>query len=149
MQVYSIFYLRFNVGSSYDFPNVFMSKVALSSLESCLRKLVVLSFSIVCGIAIAVGFLCWLPAVLAEKKLQSYVERLEKRGYCVEERPMSHVQVDDSMIMLYYSDLTYAANWESVDQIYFDRKTQAIYFLIPRHDKLGAYIFYYMLARDE
>lgn len=112
-------------------------------------KLFILSFSVVCVIIIAVGLLFWFPELLADRKLQSYVERLEKKGYYVEEHLLSDFHVDDSIKMKYYSDLTYAANWESVHTVYLDRKIQAIYFLKPIGDKLEAYIFHYMLARDE
>ena len=95
------------------------------------------------------GLLFWLPELLVERRLQSYIERLEKKDYCVEEHLLSDFHVDDSVRMLYFSDLTYAANWDSVDHVYFDKKIQAIYFLKPIGDKLEAYIFYFMLARDE
>lgn len=112
-------------------------------------KLFILSFSIVCVGIVAVGLFYWLPELLVERKLASYIERLEKKGYCVEEHLLSDFHVDDSIRMQYYSDLTYAANWDSADHVYFDRKIQAIYFLKPIGDKLDAYIFYFMLGRNE
>ena len=113
-------------------------------------KLFILSFSIICVIIIiAAGLLFWFPELLADRKLQSYIERLEKKDYYVEEHLLSDFHVDDSIRMQYYSDLTYAANWDSADHVYFDRKIQAIYFLKPIGDKLEAYIFYFILGCDE
>lgn len=112
-------------------------------------KLFILSSSIICVGIVAVGLFYWLPELLVERRLASYIERLEKKGYCVEKHLLSDFHVDDSIRMQYYSDLTYAANWESVHAVYFDIKIQAIYFLKPIGDKLEANIFYFMLGRDE
>jgi len=112
-------------------------------------NLFILSFSFVSVIVVVVGLLFWCPELLADRKLQNYVERLEEKGYRVEERLLADFHFDDSIRMKYCSDLTYAANWEGVHTVYFDREIQALYFLKPVGDRLETYIFNYMLAREE
>lgn len=111
-------------------------------------RMFILSLSIVC-IIIAAGLLFWFPQLLADWKLHGYIERLEKKGYIIEEHLLSDSDFDDSITMKYFSDLTFAANWEGTRTLYFDRGIQAIYFLKSTGDKTEAHIFQYMLARDE
>ena len=108
------------------------------------RRLFILSFSIVCVVIIAVGLLYWFSELVVEKKLQDYIERLEKRGYTVEEHSLSDFHVDDSVRIRKFSDFTQGASFENKEYIYFDRKIHALYFLSPiQGDGIEAIVFYY------
>jgi len=108
------------------------------------RRLFILSFSIVCIVIITAGLLYWAYEQWAEQKLQGYIERLEKRGYTVEEHSLSDFHVDDSVRIRKFSDFTQGAYWEGIDQIYFDRKIHGLYFLSSiQGDGIKAIVFHY------
>ena len=79
-----------------------------------------------------------------EKRLQGYVERLEKRGYYVEEHSLSDFHVDDLATISKFNDFTFGIDCEHIDQIYFDRKIHALYFLSSiQGDGTEAIVFHY------
>ena len=108
------------------------------------RRLFLLSLSIVCIAIIAAGLFYWVYEQLAEQKLQGYIERLEKRGYYVEEHSLSDFQVDDLVAIGKFSDFTFGIDCEYIDHIYFDRKINALYFLSSiQGDGTKAIVFCY------
>jgi hypothetical protein len=96
------------------------------------------------------GLLYWFSSLVAEKKLQGYIERLEKRGYTIEEHSLSDFHIDFSIINLFFSDFTFEADYQGIDRIYLDRKIHALYFLnADKEDRVEANIFDYKCARSE
>jgi hypothetical protein len=81
---------------------------------------------------------------MVEKSLRSYIERLEKRGYTVEEHSLSAFHTEDSIKNRFFGDFTFEADYQGIDNIYFDRKTHALYFLTcNEEDKVVANLFCY------
>ena len=110
------------------------------------RRLFIFSFSIVCVVILGAGFLFWVYEQWAEQKLQGYVERLEKRGFYVEERSLSDFNVDDLTTVGKFSDFTFGIDCEYIDHIYFDREIHALYFLSSTQgDGKKAILFHYKL----
>ena len=107
------------------------------------RRLFLLFFSIVSIALIAAGLFYWAYGQWAELNLRGYIERLEKRGYYVEEHSLSDFHVDDSQ-RVKFSDFTFEADFQEIDYIYFERRIHALYFLIPiQGHGMKAIVFYY------
>jgi hypothetical protein len=108
------------------------------------RKLIVVSFFLVCLALIIGGFLYWHSEQLAEEKLKEYIERLKDSGFTVEERSLADFNIDSRFEWHFFGDFRSYATQEGVDVIYLDREIRALYFLhsIPEA-KIQAEIFYY------
>ena len=108
------------------------------------RRLYIFSFSIVCLAIVTTGLLYGVYEHWAEQKLQGYIERLEKRGYYVEEYSLSDFRVDDLVKIRRFSDFTFGIDCEYIDHIYCDREIHALYFLSSiQGNRKEAIIFYY------
>ena len=107
------------------------------------RRLIILSFFLICLASIIVGFMFWYSGQLAEQKLQDYIKRLEDLGFTTEERSLADFQVDDVVTIHFFGDFRSFAKHEDIHHIYFDRGIQALYFLRPIGDRVEANVFYY------
>jgi len=108
------------------------------------RRLIILSFSLICLVLIIGGFLYWQFEQWAEQKLQDYIERLEDLGYTTEEHSLTDFHVDGSVKIPFFGDFRSFARQEDIDHIYFDRGIHALYFLHNvTEDRVEANIFHY------
>jgi len=107
------------------------------------RRLIILSFSLICLAFIIGGFLYWYSEQLAEQKLQDYIKRLEDLGFTTEEHSLADFHVDGVVGIHFFGDFRSFAQQEGIDHIYFDRGIHGLYFLNPIGDRLEANIFYY------
>lgn len=108
------------------------------------RKLIILSFSLVCLALIAGGVLYWYSEQWAEQRLQEYIERLEDLDFTTEEHSLADFQVDAVLRIHYFSDFHSYAEQKGISHMYFDRAIHALYFLHPSiEDGTVAEIFYY------
>jgi hypothetical protein len=108
------------------------------------RKLIILSFSLVCLALIVGGVLYWYSEQWAEQRLQEYVGRLEDLGFTTEEHSLADFYVDAVAEIHYFSDFHSYAEQKGVNPIYFDKGKHALYFLLsPTEDRVEANIFYY------
>jgi len=107
------------------------------------RRLIILSFSLICLALIIGGFLYWQFEQWAEQKLQDYIERLEDLGYTPDEYSLAVFHVDGVVGIHFFGDFRSYAKQEDIDHIYFDRGIHCLYFLNPIGDRLEATIFYY------
>ena len=108
------------------------------------RKLIILSFSLVCLALIAGGVLYWYSEQWAEQSLQEYVGRLEDLDFKTEEHSLADFQVDAVLGIHYFSDFHSYAEQKGVNPIYFDKGKHVLYFLLsPTEDRVEANIFYY------
>jgi len=108
------------------------------------RKLIILSFSLICLVLIIGGFLYWYSEQLAEQKLQDYIKRLEDLGFTTEEHSLADFHADDVVRAPFFGDFRSYAKQQGINHIYFDRKIHALYFL--NHitgDGVEANVFYY------
>lgn len=112
------------------------------------RRLFILSFSIVCVVILSAGLLYWAYEQWAQKRLQFYIGKLEKR-YTVEEHSLSDFHIDDLHKVTFYNDFSFEADCQDIDHIYFDRKTHALYFLYPIKGDTKAIVFHYDRLIDE
>jgi hypothetical protein len=109
------------------------------------RRLLILSFSIVCIVLVTAGLLYWAYEQLAEEKLQDYIQRLEDSGYTTEEHSLADFQVDDRVTIHFFGDFRSFAKQEDINHIYYDRGIQVLYFLRPVGDRVEANVFHYKL----
>ncbi len=107
------------------------------------RRLITLSFFLICLASIIVGFFYWYSKQLAEQKLQDYIKRLEDLGFITEERSLESFQVDDLVTIHFFGDFRSFAKQEDINHMYYDRGIQALYFLLPIGDRVEANVFYY------
>ena len=108
------------------------------------RKLIILSFSLVCLALIAGGVLYSYSEQWAEQRFQEYVGRLEDLGFTAEEHSLEDFQVDAVLRIHYFSDFHSYAEQKGISHIYFDRGIHALYFLHPStEDETVAEIFYH------
>jgi len=108
------------------------------------RKLIILSFSLVCLALIVGGVLYWYSEQWAEQRLQEYIGRLEDLDFTTQEHSLADFHVDAISEIHYFSDFHSYAEQEGVNPIYFDRGIHALYFLhSPTEDMVVGYIFYY------
>jgi len=107
------------------------------------RRLIILSFSLICLALIIGGFLYWYSEQLAEQSLQDYIGRLTDEGFTIEEHSLADFHVDGSVGIHFFGDFRSYAKQEGIDHIYFDRGIHCLYFLNPIGDRLEANIFYY------
>jgi len=108
------------------------------------RRLIILSFSLICLVLIIWGLLYWKTEQWAEQRLQEYIVRLEDEGYIIEERPLTEFHVDGVLEVHWFSDFRGIARQENVSYVYLDRKMGALYFLRePLGGGTEAVIFYY------
>jgi len=108
------------------------------------RRLIILSFSLICLVLIIGGFLYWQFEQWAEQKLQDYIEKLEDLGYTTEEHSLTDFHVDDEVRIHFFGDFRSYAKQQGINHIYFDRGIHALYFLNPiTGDRIEANIFYY------
>ena len=107
------------------------------------RRLIILSFFLICLASIIVGFLYWYSEQLAEQKLKDYIKRLEDLGFTTEEYSLADFQVDAVVTIHFFGDFRSFAKQEDIHHIYFDRGIQALYFLRPIGDRVEANVFYY------
>ncbi len=108
------------------------------------RKLIILSFSLVCLALIVGGVLYWYSEQLAEQRLQEYIRRLEDLDFKTEEHSLADFQVDAVLGIHYFSDFHSYAEQKDVNKVYYDRGIHALYFLLsPTEDRAEANIFYY------
>jgi hypothetical protein len=107
------------------------------------RRLITLSFSLIC-LAFIIGWcLYWYSEQLAEQKLQDYIKRLEDLGFTTEEHSLADFHVDGVVGIHFFGDFRSFAQQEGIDHIYFDRGIHGLYFLNPIGDRLEVNIFYY------
>jgi hypothetical protein len=108
------------------------------------RKLIILSFSLVCLALIVGGVLYRYSEQWAEQRLQEYVGRLKDLGFTTQEHSLADFHVDVIVEIHYFSDFHSYAEQEGVIPIYLDRGIHALYFLhSPTEDRVEANIFYY------
>ena len=107
------------------------------------RKLIILSFSLICLVLIIGGFLYRYSEQLGEEKLQDYIKRLEDAGFTVEEHSLADFHVDDIVSIHFFGDFRSFAKQEAISHIYFDKGIHALYFLYPIGDRVEANVFYY------
>ncbi len=108
------------------------------------RKLIILSFSLVCLALIVGGVLYWYSEQWAEQILQEYIGRLEDLDFTTEEQSLGDFQVDAVLRIYYFSDFHSYAEQKDVNKVYYDRGIHALYFLHPSiEDGTVAEIFYY------
>jgi len=107
------------------------------------RRLVILSFFLIC-IVLIVGVLWYLESEkITEQKLQDYIGRLEDSGFTIEERALADFHVNGSVRIHFFGDFRSYAEQEGVNHIYYDRGIHALYFLRPTGSGIEANIFYY------
>ena len=98
------------------------------------RRLVILSFSIVCAVIIAVGLLYWYSEQVADQKLQDYIRRLNREGdYIIEERPFSDFHLDHICKEWDFTDFHQAVSTSGIHHVYYDRRIHTLYFLGNGH----------------
>ncbi len=108
------------------------------------RKIIILSFSLVCLALIVGGVLYWYSEQWAEQRLQEYIGRLDELDFTTEEHSLSDFQVDAVVEIHYFSDFHSYAEQKDVNKMYYDRGIHALYFLLsPTEDRVEANIFYY------
>ena len=107
------------------------------------RKLIILSFSLICLALIIGGFLYWYSEQLAEQKLQDYIKRLEDLGFTTEEHSLADFHVDGVVGIHFFGDFRSFAQQEGIAHIYFDRGIHGLYFLNPIGDIVEAIVFYH------
>jgi len=108
------------------------------------RRLIILSFSLICLVLIIGGLLYWKSEQWAEQRLQEYIERLEDEGYIIEERPLTEFHVDSIIEVHWSSDFRGIARQENVSYVYLNREMGALYFLRePPGGGTEANVFYY------
>ena len=107
------------------------------------RRLIILSFSLICLVLIIGGFLYRYSEQLAEEKLQDYVKRLKDASFTVEEHSLADFHVDGVVRIHFFGDFRSFAEQETVSPIYFDKGIRALFFLRPIGDRIEANVFYY------
>jgi len=108
------------------------------------RKIIILSFSLVCLALIVGGVLYWYSEQWAEQRLQEYIGRLEDLDFITEEQSLADFQVDAVLRIHYFSDFHSYAEQKDVNKVYYDRGIHALYFLHPSiEDGTVAEIFHY------
>jgi len=108
------------------------------------RKLIILSFSLVCLALIVGGVLYWHSEQWAEQRLQEYIGRLEDLDFTTKEHSLADFHVNAVLRIHYFSDFHSYAEQEGVNPIYFDKGKHALYFLLSlTEDRAEAKIFYY------
>jgi hypothetical protein len=108
------------------------------------RRLIIISFSIICLVLIIGGFLYWQFEQWAEQKLQDYIERLKDLGYTTEEHSLADFHVDAKVRIHFFGDFRSYAKQQGINHIYFDRGIRALYFLNPiTGARIEANVFYY------
>jgi hypothetical protein len=108
------------------------------------RKLIILSFSLVCLALIVGGVLYWYSEKWAEQRLEEYIGRLEDLGFTTEEHSLADFYVDAVSRILYFSDFHSYPKQQGISHIYFDRGIHALYFLHPSTENwVEANVFYY------
>jgi hypothetical protein len=108
------------------------------------RKIIILSFSLVCLVLIVGGVLYWYSEQWAEQRLQEYIGRLEGLDCVTEEHSLADFQVDAISRIHYFSDFHSYAEQKDVNKVYYDRGIRALYFLHSSiEDETVAEIFYY------
>jgi len=108
------------------------------------RKLIILSFSLMCLALIVGGVLYSYSEQWAEQRLQEYIGRLEDLDFTTEEQSLADFQVDAVAEIHYFSDFHSYAEQKDVNKVYYDRGIHALYFLHPSiEDETVAEIFYY------
>lgn len=108
------------------------------------RKLIILSFSLLCLALIVGGVLYWYSEQWAEQRLQEYIGRFEDLGFTTQEHPLADFHVDAVAEINYFSDFHSYAEQKDVNKVYYDRGIHALYFLHPSiEDETVANIFYY------
>jgi len=114
------------------------------------RRLIILSFSLICLALIIGGFVYWLSGKLAqqkeqwaEQKLQEYIGRLkDDYDYIFEERSLTEFHKDDVLEVYWFSDFRSIARHVNASYIYVDREIQCLYFLSGVSGE-NANVFYY------
>jgi len=107
------------------------------------RKLIILSFSLVCLALIVGGLLYWYSEQWAEQRLQEYIGRLEDLDFTTEEHSLADFHVDAVLRIHYFSDFHSYAEQKDVSKVYYDRGIHALYFLhSPTDDWIEANVFY-------
>jgi hypothetical protein len=107
------------------------------------RRLVILSFAIICVALIVGGLLYWQLEQWAEQKLQEYIRRLEDSGFTIQEHSLADFHINDTIRIHFFSDFRSYAEQEGINHIYYDRRIYALYFLRPTEEGLEANVFYY------
>lgn len=108
------------------------------------RWLVLLIISVIFALLVILGLAYWFSEMIAEKRLQGYLERLEKVDFAVEEHPLSSLRVDDPVRIHFFGDFRSFAMQEGIDRIYLDRGIHALYFSHPTpSDGKEVNAFYY------
>lgn len=107
------------------------------------RRLIILSFSLICLVLIIGGFLYRYSEQLAEEKLQDYIKRLKDAGFDVEEHSLADFHVDGIVRIHFFGDFRSFAKQEAISDIYFDKGLHALFFLRSIGDRVEANVFYY------
>lgn len=109
------------------------------------RRLILLSFSVVCVVMIAVGLLYWWSEQVAEQKLQECITSLKKEhDYIIEEYPFSDFDIDPDYVSKErdFTDFHPAVSTSGIDHVYYDRGRHLLYFLGDGHG-IEATVFNY------
>ena len=107
------------------------------------RRLIILSFSLICLILLIGGFLYWYSEQLLEQRLQDYIGRLVDEGLIIEEHSLADFHVDAKVRIHFFGDFCSYAKQQGINNMYLDRGIHALYFLNLIGDRVEANIFYY------